>query len=140
MSVLGLDGTLALANGADTLQVYEDGDYALSDAEGEGVMRITPAIVDLDIIAPDRMRQNMGYALADSKGRMTLELQISDSVSDDLLAQITDSREDSRVGYFEWTTTIQNRLAARNILQLWARRLDKWLEEQSQYSPSHKGN
>ena len=122
------------------IELTETGNYSFSDTEGAGVMRITPAIVDLDIIAPDRMRKNIGYAFADSKGRMTLELQISDSVSDDLLAHMTDSREDPRRGYFEWTTTIQNRLAARDILWLWARRLGEWLEEQSQSSPSPTGN
>jgi hypothetical protein len=53
---------------------------------------------------------------------------------------MTDSREDPRVGYFEWTTTVQNRLAARDILNLWAKRLVGWLEEQSQSSPSPTGN
>ena len=122
------------------IKLTETGNYSFSDAEGAGVMRITPAIVDLDIIAPDRMRQNLGYAFADSQGRMTLDLQISDSVSNDLLAHMTDSREDPRVGYFEWTTTVQNRLAARDILNLWANRLVGWLEEQSQSSPSPTGN
>lgn len=134
------EGLASQLNEIFTIELTQDGNYVLNDAEGAGVMRITPAIVDLDIIAPDRMRKNIGYSLADSKGRMTLDLKISDSVSNDLLAHMTDSREDPRVGYFEWTTTIQNRLAARDILKLWARRLGEWLEERRQSSPSSTDN
>ena len=34
--------------------------FTLTDASGEGVIRITPKIVDLDVYAPDRMRDHIG--------------------------------------------------------------------------------
>ena len=123
-----------------TLELIRNGSWTRSETAGVGVLRITPEIVDLDIIAPDRMRNHIGYAVADSKGRMTLKLQISDSISNDVLARATERRQDPRMGYFEWATSAQNRLAARHILRLWGSRLREWLEEQRQASSSLAGN
>ena len=123
-----------------TLELTRNGSWTRSETVGAGVLRITPEIVDLDIIAPDRMRNHIGYAVADSKGRMTLKLQISDSISNDVLARATEHRQDPRMGYFEWATSAQNRLAARHILKLWGSRLREWLEEQRQPSSSLAGN
>lgn len=123
-----------------TFELSKSGTLTRSESGGAGVLRITPEIVDLDIIAPDRMRNHIGYAVADSKGRMTLKLQLSDSVSNDVLAKFTEFRQDPRVGYFEWATVAQNRLAARHILRLWGSNLAEWLEEQQKPSPSLSGN
>ncbi len=103
--------------------------FTMSDTRGENVMRITPRIVDLNINAPDRMRDYIGYSLADSKGSMTLELDIHDSVNGTLLAQMVDSREDPQHGYMEWANSGTNRRAARFMFIRWAGKLDDLLEE-----------
>lgn len=101
--------------------------FTISDTPAEDVLRITPKIVDLNIYAPDRMRDHIGYALTDSKGSMTLEIEIHDSVSGVLLAKMTDNREDPHMGYFEWTTSGTNLQAARNMFVRWASKLHKRL-------------
>ena len=103
--------------------------FVMSETGGENALHITPRIVNLDIIAPDRMRDYIGYTLTDSKGHMTLELEIHDSVSGKLLARMTDTREDRQKGYFEWTTSGDNRRAARFILMRWSSDLREWLIE-----------
>ena len=103
--------------------------FMLSESSAEGVLRITPRIVDLDVIAPDRMRNHIGYSLTDSKGYMTLELDIHDSVSGKLLARMTDTREDQRDGWWEWTTSVSNTRAARFMLIRWSSDLREWLIE-----------
>ena len=109
--------------------------FVMSETGGENVIRITPRIVDLDIIAPDRMRDYIGYSMTDSKGRMTLELEIHDSVSGKLLARMIDTREDPQKGYWEWTTSGDNRRAARFILIHWSNDLRDWLIEARHNSP-----
>ena len=103
--------------------------FVMSETGGENVMRITPRIVDLDIIAPDRMRDYIGYTLTDSKGRMTLELEIHDSVSGKLLARMIDAREDPQHDYWERTTSVDNKRAARFILIRWSSDLRERLIE-----------
>lgn len=110
-------------------ELTTDGIFTLSDTPAADALRITPKIVDLNIYAPDRMREYIGYALADSKGSMTLVLEIHDSVSGALLAQMTENREDPRMGYFEWTTNGTNLQAARFMFMRWGNRLREWLIE-----------
>ena len=109
--------------------------YTMSDTRGENVMRITPKIIDLNINAPDRMRDHIGSSFADSKGSMTLELEIHDSVSGNLLARMLDSQVDPQKGYLEWTTTGTNLRAARFMFIRWAKRLNGWLTEARVTSP-----
>jgi hypothetical protein len=103
--------------------------FTISDTPAEGVLRITPKITDLNIYAPDRMRDHIGYSLADSKGSMRLEIEIHDSISGVLLAKMSDHREDPHRGYFEWTTEGTNLQAARNMFVRWANKLHKWLTD-----------
>ena len=110
-------------------ELMADDGFTMSDTRGENVMRITPRIVNLNINAPDRMRDYIGYSLADSKGSMTLELDIHDSVNGTLLAQMVDSREDPQHGYMEWANSGTNRRAARFMFIRWAGKLYDLLEE-----------
>lgn len=103
--------------------------FVMSDTSGENVMRITPKIVDLDVYAPDRMRDYIGNSFTDSQGHMTLELEIHDSQSDVLLASVRQYTEDRRKGWFEWTTSVTNKRAAGFILTRWAGDLREWLVE-----------
>ncbi|MDH3902957.1 MAG: DUF3313 domain-containing protein [Xanthomonadales bacterium] len=116
-------------------ELFASNTFVMSETGGENVMRITPRIVDLDIIAPDRMRDHIGYSITDSKGRMTLELDIHDSASGKLLARMIDTREDPQRDYWERTTSIDNKRAARFILIRWSSDLREWLVEARQTSP-----
>jgi len=111
-----------------TRKVNEDGTYTLTDEPGEGIMLITPSVINLNIIAPDRMRSSIGYSLTDSAGSMTLLLEIRDSVSGALIAKSRDVSEDPRKGYFEWTTSGTNRRSAELMLVRWSKGVLKWLE------------
>lgn len=103
--------------------------FTMSDKSGENVMRITPGITNLDIYAPDRMRNHIGSSFADSKGSMTLEIEIHDSVNGTLLARMIDSRSDPQKNYLEWATTGTNLRAARFMFIRWAIKLREWLIE-----------
>ena len=116
-------------------ELTTDGVYTMSETHGENVMRITPKIIDLNINAPDRMRDHIGSSFADSKGSMTLELEIHDSVSGNLLARMIDSQEDPQKGYLEWATTGTNLRAARFMFIRWAKKLHGWLTEVRVTSP-----
>jgi len=94
--------------------------YVFTDEDGADVMRVVPRVVDLDVIAPDRVRDYIGYSLTDSQGSMTLKLEFYDSLNGELLATTSQYQEDPIKGYIEWTTSVTNS---------WADWLREWLDE-----------
>ncbi len=113
-----------------TKELGESGGYTITDQAGDEVMRIKPAIVDLDVYAPDTLNSpGRSTQFTESVGRMTLKLEIYDSVTGDLIATASDRREAPRRGYMQWTTSVTNRAEARRMLQRWAKDLVKRLDE-----------
>jgi hypothetical protein len=106
-----------------------EGGYDLTTEAGENVMRITPHIVDLDVYAPDTPTPSRTYQYSESAGRMTLKLDIFDSVTGDLIATFRDRQEDPRLGWMEWRTRVSNRADAERMLKRWATRLRELLDE-----------
>lgn len=112
-----------------TRELSSKAGYVFTDESGTDVMRVKPRVVDLNIVAPDRVRTGIGHALTDSQGNMTLELEIYDSVNGELLATTRQYQEDPIKGYLEWTTSVTNKRAARLMLLRWTRWLRDWLDE-----------
>ena len=111
-------------------ELSENGGYTITDQTGDEVMRIKPAIVDLDVYAPDTQRSTgRTTQFTESAGKMTLKLEIYDSVTGDLIAMASDRREAPRRGYAQWTTSVSNRAEAQRMLQRWAKDLVKRLDE-----------
>jgi hypothetical protein len=124
----------------DTIFVEEltsDGGYEIVDDSGDNVMRITPRIVDLDVYAPDTTTSGFSRSFTDSAGRMTLKLEIYDSVTGDLIATASDRREAPRRGHGQWTTSVSNQADARRMLQPWATGLRERLDKARSSSPSN---
>jgi len=118
----------SLANLLDeilTRELFLKEDLTMTDESGADVMRVTPRVVDLDIYAPDRVRDYIGGALADSKGRMTVELDIYDSISGELLATSWQYQEDPYKGYMEEANSPNNRRAFRLMTLRWV----SWLRD-----------
>jgi hypothetical protein len=112
-------------------ELSTNGGYTITEETGDDVMTIKPAIVDLDVYAPDTMTAGRSRSFAESAGKMTLKLEIHDSVSGDLLAKASDRREAPRYGHAQWATSVSNTAEARRMLQRWATGLRKRLDEAS---------
>ncbi len=106
-----------------------DGGYELAEAAGDDVLNVKPAIVDLDVIAPDIQRSTNSYSYSESAGEMTLELELYDSVTGDKIAMATDRKRDYRKGYLERRTRVNNRGDARRMMSPWAKALRTALDE-----------
>ncbi len=106
------------------------GGYELTTEAGEDVLKILPAIVDLDVHAPD-IRSNPGrtYTFSESAGEMTLNLELFDSVTGDKIAKATDRKRDFQRGYLEWRTSVSNRATAKRMMRSWAKALREALDE-----------
>ena len=113
-----------------TTELTEEGGYVMTAESGEDVLRITPHIVDLDVYAPDtRSSPGMQRSYTESAGRMTLKLQLYDSVTGDLIAVTSDREEAPRRGYLQWTSSVTNRQEARHLMQRWAKKMRERLDE-----------
>ena len=105
-----------------------EGGYELVTERAEDVLLIKPAIINLDVFAPDTMDASRGNSYSETTGEMTLYLELYDSVTDDLIAKALDRKIDRQTGYFQWQNRITNRAAANRILQVWANVLKEGLD------------
>jgi len=107
----------------------EKGGYPVVEEPDEDVLLIHPAIIDLDVAAPDTKSAGRSDTFTTSAGRMTLVVEFYDSVSGEILARAIDRREARNVGNITWATRGTNTDAARRLLKRWADLLVGKLDE-----------
>jgi len=106
-----------------------DGGYTMTDEPGPDVLLIKPAIVDLDITAPDVPSSTQTYSYSDSAGEMTLNLELFDSLTDDKIVKATDRKRDPDYMGLRWRTSVSNRADAERMMKSWAKALRDLLDE-----------
>jgi len=106
-----------------------DAGYAMAQEPAEDVLLVKPAIVDLNVSAPDIQSSTVTRSFAESAGEMTLNLELFDSLTDDKIAKATDRKRDMYRGYLEWRTSVSNRSDARRMMTKWAKALTATLDE-----------
>jgi hypothetical protein len=107
-----------------------DGGYVMADEAGEDVLLVKPAIVDLDVAAPDIPSSTLTRSYSESAGEMTLNLELYDSLTDDKIAKATDRKRDYENGYrMQWRTSVSNRSDAKRMMTDWAKGLRSALDE-----------
>ena len=98
----------------------ERGGYELTSVSGPGVMVFMPNITELDIQATGWVQSSILESVPDSRGSMTTELVIRDSVSDKLLAIAWQQQTDPRETDMEMTISVGNAHAFRLMSQHFA--------------------
>jgi hypothetical protein len=100
------------------------GGYSLTETPSDETMRVSAAVIDLYINAPDTMVAGRSRTYTTETGRMTLVMEIRDAPSGQLLARVVDRRlAESPGGYLQWTNSVTNQADARVILDGWAKQL-----------------
>ena len=113
-----------------------DGGYQMADEAGEDVLLVLPAIVDLDVHAPDIKSSSRTNSYSESAGEMTLNLELFDSITNDKIAKATDRKRDNHY-QMRWRTSVSNRSDARRMMTSWAKALRSALDEaRSSTSPT----
>lgn len=105
------------------------GGYTLATERAEDVLIVKPAIVNLDVNAPDVRNAGRTTTFARSAGSMTLYMELYDSETDDLIAKAMDARADRDNGYMQWQTGPANRAAGMRMMRPWAEALVHGLDE-----------
>jgi len=110
-------------------ELEEKGGYAFVESPGPDVLRVTVAIVELYINAPDTMSTGRSRTYTVSTGQATLVAELRDSESGAVLARAADRERGQESATMQWTTRADNLADARKILSEWARTLREVLDE-----------
>jgi hypothetical protein len=117
------DGLAALMREVFTRELAKSG-YSLSDSPDEETIRVSTAIAELYINAPDVMTAGRSRTYTTDAGSMTLIMEIRDSPTGQLLAGVVDQRNaDTMGGQMQWTNSVTNRADADRIITAWASKL-----------------
>ena len=117
-------------------EVLEDGGYPVVETAGDDVLLIRPAIINLDVTAPDVPRAGRTTSYVASAGEMTLYVELYDSVTGDLIAKALDRRADGyNNSFYTWSNSVTNKAAADRIIKGWASILLDALKEAKERLP-----
>ena len=104
-------------------------DTGRDEAQGEaGTLTIRPAIVDLDIAAPDVQSPGRQTQYTSTAGSMTLRLELVDSASGAILGRVIDHRRADSTLTLRQTGGASNMAEADRILRRWAELVRELLE------------
>jgi len=106
-------------------ELTENDGYKLVDAPAVDALLIRPAIIDLEVSAPDTRGAGRSYTFVDSTGEATLYIELYDSVSGEVLARTVDHKTLSDGGKKQWANRASSRQDAKRVLRTWA----GWLRE-----------
>ena len=106
----------------------QSGGYEVVDEAADDVLLLRPAIVNLDVTAPDVGNATRSYTVVASAGQMTLYLELYDSTTGHNFALILDHQEDNQ-NIAQRSSTVTNRAAADRIIRDWAVLLRDALDE-----------
>lgn len=111
-----------------TDELQNKGGYQVVTTGGEDVLVLRPAIIDLDVTAPDTLEPGRNFTLSESAGAMTLYLEIYDSVTNQILARAIDRETSRGMGRIQWQNRVTNKNEADRILRRWASALREQLD------------
>ncbi|MDO3382919.1 DUF3313 family protein [Gilvimarinus algae] len=98
----------------------------------ERVLDIRPAVIDLDLTAPDINSPGISRTYTTSSGEMTLFLEAYDGTTGEIIARVVDEKEDRDDMYLEWTNRASNMHDANRAFASWTRSLRRALDQARQ--------
>jgi len=113
-----------------TERLEADDGFEVVVAADYDVLLLRPAIIDLDITAPDVRTAGRSRTFAASTGAATLYLELFDSVSGKIIGRAADRQAARRAGgNVSWSSRVTNTAEARRMFGRWADRLREFLDE-----------
>jgi hypothetical protein len=111
-----------------TRELQDKGGYEVVDTAAPDVLVLRPALINVEVAAPDLMTAGISATIVRSAGQMTLYLELWDSTTNTLLARVVDTEADRGTGFAQAGGTVRNKQAADDILTAWADRLRSALQ------------
>jgi len=110
-----------------TEELQQDGRYQVVDSGGPDVLVLRPALINIQVNAPDLMSAGRSATYVESAGAMTIYLELWDSASNTILARVVDGKVDPRM-YGQRSSSVTNRAAAERMMRSWADELRSRLD------------
>lgn len=114
---------------------YTKAGYQIATAPGPDVLRVSAAVVNLYVNAPDVMSAGRSYSFTTEAGEATLVLEVRDSQTNLLLGRVLDRRETRGTGRATMSTSASNQAEFRALFRQWAAIAAKGLDELKAQSP-----
>ena len=111
-----------------TDELQNKGGYQVVDKAAPDVLVLRPALLNVQVYAPDIMTAGINATVVRSAGQMTLFLELWDSSTNTLLARVMDAAADSD-SFAKQANRVTNTQAANRILRDWAHELRVRLDE-----------
>jgi hypothetical protein len=109
-------------------ELQNKGGYQVVDKAAPDVLVLRPALVNVEVNAPDLMTPGINATVVRSAGQMTLFLELWDSTSNTILARVMDAAADENQ-LAQRANRVTNTQAAESIMRDWARELRGRLDE-----------
>lgn len=93
------------------------------DSVSSNTLVMRPAILDLDVAAPDLRTSANIKSYASEAGQATLFLELYDGVSGEILARVVHTSIAGDDSYYQWATRVSNRADAKRMIRKWAKAL-----------------
>jgi hypothetical protein len=99
--------------------VVSSGTQTVTSA-GEDVLIIRPALIDLDVTAPDVMSPGLTTTYVANAGAVTLYIELIDSTSGQMLARAVDRKGARDEAGMMMSSRVYNSAEARRLIKKWA--------------------
>jgi hypothetical protein len=110
-------------------ELDEVGGYEFVEKPGDSVLIMRPALIDLEITAPDIPVAGRVTQYVASAGAATIFIELYDSVSGEILARAIDRRRMGNYGVARWASSVSNRADAARMFKRWASLLRQGMDE-----------
>jgi len=104
--------------------------YDVVDGGADDVLLLRPAIVDLDVAAPDIPTAGRSTQFVTSAGAMTLYMELYDSATNSLIGRVVDRRRAANSSMIRVADSVSNRVEADRLLTRWVNLLIGALDEE----------
>jgi hypothetical protein len=104
----------------------EKGGHAMVSEGAPGVLIIRPAIINLDVTAPDVTAPGMDRSYSASAGQMTLYMELFDGATGEIIYRVVDPRA-AGDEFWQVRNEATNRADADRVLRRWAELLNSHL-------------
>ncbi len=110
-----------------TDELATKGGYQISENAGPDVLVLRPALVNIQVSAPDLMTAGRSTTFVQASGAMTLYLELWDSSTNTILARVMDASA-SNDSFAQRSNSVTNMAAANSMMRAWARELRERLD------------
>jgi hypothetical protein len=102
-------------------EVLEENGYSVVNEAGADVLLVRPAIINLDVVAPDKQTAGRSRSYSASAGEATIYVELYDSVTSQILARASDRKGNrSSVSWAMSRTSVSNTADFTRGLKYWA--------------------